>query len=708
MPWLHPVWSLITVIGASVASGQCINGNLDQGPPLQSPQSYINHPFAPLRIPRQRELMAEMELDAASASASTSASASNTVYQNIRITPLFDAASFGALSAANVNLVQNRIVSDALAFWTATLQVVPISGTWFAQRNCIQAFQTTPPVCNAVETGQMCMDQPIPTSHFASTRVCATCPVGTNTCAGGQCSTLAAGAGVPNTDYVLYVRAVQTAHCGTSVLAYATSCQTDQYDRPTMGMVNFCPGKLNADPSVYDKQLDTATHEIAHALGFTSQMYAYMRGPDGNPRTPRDASGMPPIQQNYKCANGYVASAVQVPSTTTLQFFTERGHSVAKLVTPNVLSFARNYFNCPTLNGAEIEDQDGGCFGTHWEERVWEPELMSPLQSYRNPTSGLTLVSSCHAYFQDSGWYQVNFTLAQPMQWGANRGCPFATNACIAPVGGVPTASATDHFCTSSGIDACSVDLTSRAICTLRTQTAAIPTYDQYFSDATQGGASFPDFCPLLTGYAQGDCLVAANLQYPQGTTINLLGEIYGTGSFCLKSTLLTSNNKGWTMPGRATGCYTVSCSAVGVVSVVVQAGTTPTTVTCTQKGQSMAVPGFSGSLLCPDPEIVCSTGQCAPACGPHALCLGGMCACLDGYTPNATANTSCIPICPNGCSGNGKCDTVSTTCTCSSGFSGADCSTPTPTNKNGASTTATGQWLIVVAVVAMSVHGLH
>lgn len=43
------------------------------------------------------------------------------------------------------------------------------------------------------------------------------------------------------------------------------------------------------------------------------------------------------------------------------------------MVTPKVREEARNFFNCPDLEGAEIESQGGiGTAGSHWEKRVFE------------------------------------------------------------------------------------------------------------------------------------------------------------------------------------------------------------------------------------------------------------------------------------------------------------------------------------------------
>ncbi len=85
-----------------------------------------------------------------------------------------------------------------------------------------------------------------------------------------------------------------------------------------------------------------------------------------------------------------------MPSNSTVKIFYERGHSVAKLTTPNVLAFVREYFQCDTLNGAELEDQESTCFGNFWEERIFESEIMRSALSFRNHLSALTLVFSMY------------------------------------------------------------------------------------------------------------------------------------------------------------------------------------------------------------------------------------------------------------------------------------------------------------------------
>lgn len=35
--------------------------------------------------------------------------------------------------------------------------------------------------------------------------------------------------------------------------------------------------------------------------------------------------------------------------------------------------------------------------------------------------------------FKDSGWYDVDFSLDQPLDWGKNMGCNFVNNECKDP-----------------------------------------------------------------------------------------------------------------------------------------------------------------------------------------------------------------------------------------------------------------------------------
>jgi hypothetical protein len=101
-------------------------------------------------------------------------------------------------------------------------------------------------------------------------------------------TTLAAGAGISGADMAVYVFAASTSHCVGDVLAYASGCQQDQFDRPVLAAINFCPNQI--DMGNFNYTLSTALHELGHALGFSAQYWPLFRQNDANraPRTPRD------------------------------------------------------------------------------------------------------------------------------------------------------------------------------------------------------------------------------------------------------------------------------------------------------------------------------------------------------------------------------------------------------------------------------------
>ena len=130
-----------------------------------------------------------------------------------------------------------------------------------------------------------------PSSHI---QACSECYGSSRNCQ----TTGSDGPGVKDTDFVLYVSAINTATCAGSTIAYASSChQEDTFDRynvmytlialkgishylcehvtcmfllynfrPIAGHANFCPSKISAADSTDDFILAVAKHEILHAL----------------------------------------------------------------------------------------------------------------------------------------------------------------------------------------------------------------------------------------------------------------------------------------------------------------------------------------------------------------------------------------------------------------------------------------------------------
>jgi leishmanolysin-like peptidase len=552
------------------------------------------------------------------------------VYEPIRITAIYDNETLNLLTPEKRAVIM-KIIPDAIQRFQATLKVVRVQGNLFASRTCAIKWMTSPPACQTVLKSEQCLEMTIPADHFSSTRICSTCL--STGCKIGSCSTLAGGQGVPNSDFVLYVRAIDSSFCSGAVVAYAASCQKDQHDRPTFGMANFCPMQIKTNPDEYEKQLSTAMHEITHALGFSAQFFSFMRNPDGTPRTERNEYGNPVTMIKNKCPNGNDVDIFLAPSQSTVKYTNERNQVIARMVTPRVSQFVKDHFGCDQLEGAELESQDDGCIGSHWEERVFEPEIMTPVLSFRNVFSALTL-----AFFEDSGWYRVNTTMAKRLHFGSKRGCDFATKRCINPD---ESPLDPDHYCTSIEAESCSVDANSRSICSIGVG-KSIPKIYQYFSDPTTGGNSnFADFCPINTGYSQGDCSNPDNLAVPKGTTLNILGETYCPTCKCTQTTLRSDDSSDWIVSDRRkTGCYAMKCTSTGAVDITIPRTNGVSKVTCRAKGEKIQVSGFTGTITCPDPIVVCDRD------------------------------------CPKACSGNGVCDFATSKCSCNDGWEGDDCGT--------------------------------
>lgn len=146
--------------------------------------------------------------------------------------------------------------------------------------------------------------------------------------------------------------------------------------------------------------------------------------------------------------------------------------------------------------------------------------------------SALTL-----SLLQDMGWYQANFSAAEPLIWGANKGCGFYNNPCTC----ADSSSASNcnwpgvgYTCTTNNVKSCNFDRTSRSVCQIGTYDSALPAYFQYFTNPNLGGvSSVADYCTMVTEYSNGWCADTSN------GGPSLLGETYAPGSRCFDSSLI-------------------------------------------------------------------------------------------------------------------------------------------------------------------------
>ncbi|CAH8857659.1 unnamed protein product [Trichobilharzia szidati] len=313
------------------------------------------------------------------------------------------------------------------------------------------------------------------------------------------------GSGIPGNGYVLIVDADESDLCVGSTAAFAASCHMDpRTDRPNVGYMNLCPSQMDLTYPSGKALPGIMIHEIGHALGFTSSSFPFMRDSYGSPRTPRDGHNKPIYRDKY---------GDYIPSNSTIKNIRRRWISAAgnytktigSFVTPKILDAARRYFNCRTLDGVDLEHYNIiGSVGSHWATKILGTEVMAPRIMIDYAVSEITL-----AFFEDSGWYIVNYKAAMNMQYGKNLGCDFATKSCYEYADiqkkrrqkFIP-------FCDNNRQATCR-DAYSYGICSIRIYTDGVPAEDQFFKTppyastygARQFGGDDPhrDFCPTQT-----------------------------------------------------------------------------------------------------------------------------------------------------------------------------------------------------------------
>merc|ERR1712032_153406 len=211
-----------------------------------------------------------------------------------------------------------------------------------------------------------------------------------------------------NTDLLIVVQAKYTSSCGSSTLVHANpNCHgnlRDSFGRPLVGELNFCPNGLNLPATNHDHAVSRIVRELVHILGFGKEHFTH-----------------------------YKKSGTNEPVTNVFKTVTnEKGESVWKIITPNVIAKVRDHFDCNTLDGAELEDDSI----SQWKKRIFANEVMTgemtlaslkdsgwwPTVDYSKaqPLSEMTL-----ALLEDSGWYAVDYSKAQRLD-GRHRGCKFA------------------------------------------------------------------------------------------------------------------------------------------------------------------------------------------------------------------------------------------------------------------------------------------
>ncbi|VDL83343.1 unnamed protein product [Nippostrongylus brasiliensis] len=280
---------------------------------------------------------------------------------------------------------------------------------------------------------------------------------------------------------------------------------------PLSGYVNICPYQFNRMKSNEMSQwLATVKHELTHAFVFSQSHFARFPGA-GNVTQKKPIPIVPGVVEKFTRKGWRVSSG-------TID------RDVYMIVTPKVRAEVRKYFNCPDLEGAELEDQLGpGTQGVHWEKRVLENEAMSGVATQVYAMSRITL-----ALFEDSGWYEADYSKAENMTWGKGLGCKFAKESCLSWMTG---GSGHYPFCVQQGHMTCNANRKSKVLCNFIEYKQLPTNYDYnvkglYYNRKGKklhggGNEEAADFCPYYRVFGEmvkedkdTRCTYSGNLYY--------------------------------------------------------------------------------------------------------------------------------------------------------------------------------------------------
>lgn len=421
--------------------------------------------------------------------------------------------------------------------------------------------------------------------------------------------------GVPDTDVIVYI----TTNYLTNVeyVGYAGACEFDRNGKDNVIAGTVVINQPNFKDNPIDSWLAIMTHEMTHMLGFSQGLFDEWKNELG---------------ESY--AEGTLRKDVVF-----------RGVSKSSIVTKNVLEKARIAFACDSLEALELEDEGGsGTAGSHWDKRVMMNDYMTAYVPTEPIFSNITL-----ALFQDTGWYTVDYTLAQMPYFGRNAGCSFFSDKCV-----VNSVSQNNNlWCDTYSKWACDSFALNKGGCGVTTYSSALISEFRYFSNDTTGGNDkYTDYCPYKKALSNGSC----RGNYLTTFTFKNSYENISQNSRCFESTLMKKPYKMSTSVYAA--CYEVkSCTDT---SVTIQVETQ--TIVCSFDGASKTLTGYNGLFKCPSSKTVCSDIPCKNMCFARGSCGGlGVCTCFKGY-----GGDDCYYKCSDHCE---TCTNSSLCLTCENGY---------------------------------------
>lgn len=374
--------------------------------------------------------------------------------------------------------------------------------------------------------------------------------------------------------------------------------------RPIAGYIQFKPELKVNNSTALDYMVWLAVHEVTHILVLNGGLYDDY------------------IDANTLVPYGYdrIIGSKDLPSGKTMKM----------IKTKKVVEKAKKHFKCEQLKGVPLEYNGGpGTAGAHWSKKFMNTDYMIGDSYGENLISDITL-----GLFEDSGWYQVDYELANLFLWGKNKGCEFFDKKCVEKKNGKVETTFTDEFCTKLNNPVCSVSNVFRANCLAKRFKKELNSFERYFDDPKLGGIDpLTDRCPIAfeekngQNYYGGSCRVGttdnigqlekvcpecacfmSNLDVADKSKRLRFQEIDNAGGnlnekkarVLAPSSKELNDNSQLSNDDLSASCYQFKCQGPDLYVIIKEKSYRCPT------NENIKINGFKGTIICPKNENLC------------------------------------------------------------------------------------------------------
>jgi hypothetical protein len=364
----------------------------------------------------------------------------------------------------------------------------------------------------------------------------------------------------------------------STVLASAVHTRLNSGDaRPIEGKIMINRHRMPSLPeSFYSGERQffmTLLHELTHILVFSSSLFWHWR--------------------SIVFQQGFRVVYEDVKWNITHNF----------LSTPKLNEWVRKRFNIvdPEWHDIGLELEDGGGSGTadsHPNERLYLSDLMA------GRTYGISWLSEIfRASMEDSGWYQVNESMIEPLCY-LDPTCysnwdKLTERAILEPPQiGFPESS----YCSSATGSYCFGDYMTKGVCSSTVFPSGLSAWYNPKNKSEVGKDDLMDYAKVVLPSA-GSCRDPDYYQlrnaYGSYDPDNF-GEGYGPNSVCAQSNLLKSP---FSPGGPGGGCFPAKCRTDDRLILTVK----HKEVLCLETNQTIRLAGYFGAAYCPPAKAACS-----------------------------------------------------------------------------------------------------